>query len=43
VPSKSYPPEFCLRVLELVRAGRSVTEVAADLGVSTQAICNWCR
>lgn len=40
---KRYPPEFRRRVLELVRAGRPVTEVAADLGVSTQAIYNWRR
>jgi transposase-like protein len=40
---KRYPPEFRHRVLELVKAGRPVTEVAADLGVSTQAIYNWRR
>jgi transposase-like protein len=40
---KRYPPEFRRRVLELVKAGRPVSEVAADLGVSTQAIYNWRR
>ena len=40
---KRYPPEFRRRVLELLKAGRSVTEVATDLGVSTQTIYNWCR
>lgn len=40
---KRYPPEFRRRVLELVKAGRSVAEVASDLGVSTQAIYNWRR
>ena len=40
---KSYPPEFRRRVLELVRAGRSVAEVAGDLGVSSQTIYNWRR
>jgi transposase-like protein len=40
---KRYPCEFRRRVLELVKAGRSVTEVAADFGVSTQAIYNWRR
>jgi transposase-like protein len=40
---KRYPPEFRHRVLELVRAGRSVTEVARELGVSSQAIYNWRR
>lgn len=28
---KRYPPEFRRRVLELLKAGGSVTEVAADL------------
>lgn len=40
---KRYPPEFRRRVLALLRAGRSVTEIAADLGVSTQTIYNWRR
>ena len=40
---KRYPPEFRHRVLELVKAGRSVSEVASDLGVSSQAIYNWRR
>ena len=38
---RRYPPEFRRRVLELVRAGRSVIEVARDLGVSSQTIYNW--
>ena len=38
---KRYPPEFRCRVLELVRAGKSVAEVAGDLGVSSQTIYNW--
>jgi transposase-like protein len=40
---KRYPPEFRHRVLELVNAGRSVTEVARELAVSSQAIYNWRR
>jgi transposase-like protein len=40
---KSYPHEFRRRVLELVRAGKRVSEVAADLGVSAQTIYNWRR
>jgi transposase-like protein len=40
---KRYPPEFRRRVLELLKAGRAVTEVAAELGVSSQSIYNWRR
>lgn len=40
---KRYPPEFRRRVLELLKAGGKVTEVAADLGVSAQTIYNWRR
>jgi transposase-like protein len=40
---KRYPPEFRRRVLELLRAGRAVTEIAAELGVSSQSIYNWRR
>ncbi len=38
---RRYPPEFHRRVLGLLKAGRTVSEVAADLGVSTQSIYNW--
>jgi transposase-like protein len=40
---KRYPPEFRRRVLEFLKTGRSVTGVAADLGVSSQANYNWRR
>lgn len=40
---RRYPPEFRRKVLDLIAAGRSVAEVAADLGVSGQAIYNWRR
>ena len=40
---KRYPREFRRRVLELLKAGKSVSEVAADLGLSTQTIYNWRR
>jgi len=40
---KRYPPEFRRRVLGLLKAGRSITEVAAELGVSSQSIYNWRR
>mgnify|MGYP001585973588 CR=1 FL=1 len=40
---KTYPPEFRRRVLWLLRSGRSVTEVAAEFGVSIQSIYNWRR
>lgn len=40
---KRYPAEFRRRVLELLAEGRSVTEVADDLGIGTQTIYNWRR
>ena len=39
--AKAYPPEFRRKVLDLLDAGRTVTEVATDLGVTTQTIYNW--
>lgn len=40
---KSYPPEFRTRVLALLRAGRSVQQVALDLELSEATIYNWRR
>jgi transposase-like protein len=40
---KRYPPGFRRRVLELLKTGRSVAELAADLGVISQTIYNWRR
>ena len=40
---RGYPPEFRQRVVDLVRAGRRVSEVAAELGVSEQTIYVWRR
>jgi len=38
---KSYPPEFRRRILDLVQAGKPVAQIAADVGVSAQAIYSW--
>lgn len=38
---KRYAPEFRRKVLDLLAAGRSVTEVAHDLGISGPCIYNW--
>jgi len=38
-----YPPEFRRRVLDLVEAGRTITDVARDLDVSEQSIYRWRR
>ena len=38
-----YPAEFRQRVLELVASGRSVRDVARDLGISEQSIYIWRR
>ena len=40
---KGYPVEFRRRVLDLIEAGRPVTEIAQDLGISDQTIYNWRR
>lgn len=38
---RSYPPEFRRKVLDRLAAGRSVTEVAEDLGISGACIYSW--
>jgi len=40
---RGYPPEFRRRVLDLLAAGRRVTDLARDLGVSDQTIYIWRR
>ena len=41
--STGYPAEFRRRVIELIDAGRKVSEVAADLGISGRNIYTWRR
>ena len=41
MPRKGYPPEFRRRVLDLLDAGRKATDIARDLGISSQTIYNW--
>ena len=38
-----YPEEFRRETVELVRQGRSITDVAKSLGVSGQTLRNWCK
>ena len=38
-----YPPEFRRRLVELVRAGRSPTELAKEFEPSEQCIRNWVK
>ena len=41
---KPYPPEFRREAVELCRtAGKSLNELAADLGVSTETLRIWVR
>jgi transposase len=40
---RAYTPEFRRKVLDLVDAGRSVADVARDLGISDQSIYTWRR
>jgi transposase len=40
---KRYPAEFRRKVLDLVKAGKPVAQVAYDLGISAQVIYTWRR
>ncbi|MFB4320730.1 transposase [Actinomadura sp. 21ATH] len=40
---RSYPPEFRRKVLDLVKAGRPVRQVAEDLHMPSQTIYVWLR
>jgi len=42
-PSRSYPPEFRQKILELIRSGRSGNAVAKQFNVSRQTISNWLK
>jgi len=39
--SRRYPVEFRRKVLDLIEAGKPVSEIAVQLGVSDQTIYNW--
>jgi transposase len=41
VARRGYPPEFRRKVLDLAESGRSVADVARDLGISEQSIYTW--
>ena len=40
---RGYPAELRRRVLDLVSAGRSVADIARDLGISDQTVYGWQR
>jgi putative transposase len=40
---KRYPPEFRSKVLDLLKAGRTVAQLVRDLQISDQTIYNWRR
>jgi transposase len=40
---KPYPAEFRARAVALVKAGKPVTQVAGDLGMSAGGLQNWLR
>ena len=40
---RGYPAEFRRRVIDLLGTGRTVADVARDLGISEQAIYGWRR
>jgi len=37
----SYDPSFCERVIELGRIGKSIEQIAANLGFSTRVLFDW--
>ena len=39
----SYPPEFRRNVIELVRSGRTMQEVAHEFNVARQSVANWVK
>ena len=38
---RRYPVEFRRKVLDLIEAGRPVTEIAVQLGITAQTVYNW--
>jgi transposase len=40
---RAYPPEFRRKILDLVRAGRRVEDLAAEFEVGHQTIRNWLK
>jgi transposase len=40
---RAYPPEFRRKILDLVRAGRRVDELAGEFKVGSQTIRNWLK
>ena len=40
---RSYSPEFRRKVLDLLKAGRTVSQLVRDLQISDQTIYNWRR
>ncbi len=38
---RGYPPEFRRRALDLLAAGRRATDLARDLGISSQTLYLW--
>ena len=38
---RRYPVEFRRKVLDLIEAGKPVAEIAAQLGMTAQAVYNW--
>lgn len=38
-----YPPEYKRRMVDLVRAGRTMTSLAAEFGVNYTTISNWVK
>lgn len=38
-----YRPEYCERIIELAKEGKSVAEWASDIGVARSSLWEWCQ
>jgi transposase len=41
--SRSYPPDFRQKIIELARSGRRHDELAREFNLAPQTVRNWCK
>ena len=42
-PQRPYPPEYRHKIIELVRSGRTIADVAREFELSDQTLRNWLK